>query len=210
MTTFSQSMQDLFVINSLKGKREGFFLEIGANHPVGSNNTYLLEKDYNWKGIMIEYNRTFEHEYKVYRPNSLVILDDARKIDYRNVLEKTSFPRNLDYLQIDLDVDNRSTLDVLELFDKTVFDNYHFATVTFEHDIYRGDYFNTREISRKIFEKRGYSLVFPDVKVLTENGQWNSYEDWYVYPDLVEDNYVRKFKTEDVLRPDEIIKRLKE
>ena len=59
----------------------------------------------------------------------------------------------MDYLQIDLDVNNKSTLDTLMLLDQTVFDKYKFSTVTFENDIYTGDYFNTRELSREIFKK---------------------------------------------------------
>jgi hypothetical protein len=90
----------------------------------------------------------------------------------------------MDYLQINLNVDNRSTLDTLELLDQTVFDNTKFATVTFKHDIYTGDYFNTREKSIEIFAKRGYKLVFPDVSVHF-NGDYRMFEDWYVHPDLI-------------------------
>lgn len=208
MTTFSQSSQDLFVINSLNGKRNGNFLEIGANHPIGHNNTYLLEKDYDWRGIMVEYDRSFEKEYKIHRPRSIIVLDDARKVNYRKILEENSFPKDMDYLQIDLDVNNRSTLDTLEKLNKTVFDTYRFATVTFEHDIYTGNFFDTRAISRKIFNDRGYVLVFPDIKVFWDN-KWSSYEDWYVHPDLVSSDYVQKFKTDEILHHDEIIKRLK-
>jgi hypothetical protein len=117
--------------------------------------------------------------YTEKRPNSIHVIQDATTVDYMEKLR--SFPKDMDYLQIDLEVDNRSTLTTLELLDSTVFDTYRFATVTFEHDIYRGDYFNTRERSREIFQKRGYILMFPDVKS-------NSYpfEDWYVHPELVD------------------------
>ena len=50
-----QSHQDKFVLNVLKEKKNGFFVELGSNHPINVNNTYLLEKNYDWKGIMIEY-----------------------------------------------------------------------------------------------------------------------------------------------------------
>ncbi len=53
-------------------------------------------------------------------------------------------PKNIDYLQIDLEVCNRSTLTTLELLDNTIFNEYKFATVTFEHYIYASDRFNTR------------------------------------------------------------------
>ena len=56
----SQACQDIFVLNSLKHKKNGFFLEIGAGHPFFTNNTYILEKNYNWKGIMVEYISEFK------------------------------------------------------------------------------------------------------------------------------------------------------
>ena len=103
-------------------------------------------------------------------------------------------------------MDNKSTLDTLILLDNTVFDTYKFATITFEHDIYRGNYFNTREISREIFKKRGYLLVFPDI--CTDQGcvgtGWQPFEDWYVHPDLVDMNLVNIIKTDKSLRHDHI------
>ena len=191
--TYSQNFQDLFAISMLKEKNNGTFLEIGSNHPINFNNTYLLYKNYGWKGVMIEYDSSFEKSYIELRPNNKYIINDARKINYREFLDNNNFPKNIDYLQIDLEVDNRSTLDVLELFNNTVFDKYKFATITFEHDIYRGDYFNTREISREVFKERGYILLFPNVKVFY-NGVYCEFEDWYIHPDLVDMKYIEKIK----------------
>jgi len=112
-------------------------------------------------------------------------------------------PKNIDYLQIDLEVSNRSTLTTLELLNNNVFNEYKFATVTFEHDIYDGDKFNTRLDSRKIFLNRGYILVFPDVR----NGQ-HAFEDWYIHPELVDINYINKIKSEQSLDYNDIMVRL--
>jgi hypothetical protein len=107
-------------------------------------------------------------------------------------MDNNNFPVNMDYLQIDLDVNNSSTINTLKLLDNTVFDKFKFASVTFEHDIYTGNYFNTQEISRKIFTDRGYVLLFPNVSVFYNN-QNCEYEDWYVHPDLVDIDYIRNF-----------------
>jgi FkbM family methyltransferase len=52
--TYSQLKQDLKVLEFYKYKKNGFFIEIGANNGIELSNTYLLEKDYNWKGICVE------------------------------------------------------------------------------------------------------------------------------------------------------------
>jgi hypothetical protein len=203
MHSYSQAAQDLFVEAVTNGKENGYFLEIGANHPEIHNNTYLLEKKYNWKGLMVEYDKSFEPLYKKYRPNSFYVLDDARVVNYRLLLDTYNFPENIDYLQIDLDVNNKSTLDTLLLLNNTVFDKYKFATITFEHDIYTGNYFDTQTISRKILMDRGYVLVFPNVSVLWE-GSYKPFEDWYVHPELVDMNYINKRITTNNMTSEEI------
>ena len=52
----SQILQDLWVSYELGEKREGFFVEFGATNGVVNSNTWLLEKKYDWKGILAEPN----------------------------------------------------------------------------------------------------------------------------------------------------------
>jgi len=52
--SFSQLGQDIAVLKFYNNKTDGFFIEIGASDGVEISNTYLLEKDYNWKGICVE------------------------------------------------------------------------------------------------------------------------------------------------------------
>jgi len=200
----SQACQDLFVLNVLKNKRDGYFVEIGSNDPVLINNTYILEKEYNWKGIMVEYDGKFLESYKNIRKNSVYEINDATKINYLDIFKKYNTPLSIDYLQIDLEVENESTIKTLQNMNEQVFDKYKFATVTFEHDIYRGDFFNTRQLSRKIFNDNGYFLVYGDVK----NGN-NSFEDWYVYPSLVDMNYISKIRSDNSLEWQNIVEILK-
>ena len=181
-----QANQDKFVLNILKEKKNGYFIEIGSNHPINISNTYLLEKQYDWKGIMIEYDSSFLGLYKLHRPNSIHIINDATKVDYKNIFENNNMPLSFDYLQIDLEANNGSTIKTLQKLDNEIFDTYKFATVTFEHDIYHTNFDNTRLQSRDIFKKRGYICVFEDIN----NQGANPYEDWYVHPDLVDMNYV--------------------
>ena len=52
--SYSQIGQDLKVLEHFNKKKNGYFIEVGANDGIALSNTYLLEKDYNWKGICIE------------------------------------------------------------------------------------------------------------------------------------------------------------
>ena len=201
MESFSQAGQDLFYLKAHNFKPNGTFLEIGSNHPITHNNTYLAESKYGWNGLMIEYDRSFEQSYKEIRQKSSYIINDARNVNYRSVLDSKNFPTEIDYLQVDLDVDNRSTLSVLEILDQTVFDKYTFGAVTFEHDIYAGNHFDTQRISRDIFLKRGYKLVFSNVSVFWQ-GAYKPFEDWYIHPSIVENfNYSENNLThEDIMK----------
>ncbi len=177
-----QAEQDKFVLNILKNKKKGFFLEIGSNHPIDINNTYILEKNYNWKGIMVEYDEKWTNEYKLHRPNSIHVMNDATKIDYKSLFETNNVPINIDYLQIDIEANLGTTLNTLNKLNLEVMDKHKFATITFEHDIYNTNCLNTRIESRKIFETRGYIRIFSDIN----NKGENPFEDWYVHPDLVD------------------------
>ena len=53
---FSQVGQDEWVDNTLKHKRNGFFIELGAVNGLLLSNTLFFEKYRNWNGICIEPN----------------------------------------------------------------------------------------------------------------------------------------------------------
>jgi hypothetical protein len=52
----SQFGQDLFVLETLGGLRNGFFLDSGAADGVSASNTQLLEESFGWRGICVEPN----------------------------------------------------------------------------------------------------------------------------------------------------------
>lgn len=52
---YSQKGQDKFVNEVIfKNKKNGFFVEIGANDGISFSNTYYFEKNLNWSGICVE------------------------------------------------------------------------------------------------------------------------------------------------------------
>ena len=181
-----QARQDEFVVYLTNHKKNGFFLEIGSMDPVKINNSYILEKEYGWKGIMVEYDKKWLSHYKEKRPNSIHVMEDATKINYKTLFEENNVPLNSDYLQIDLEVNDGGTMRTLNKLKKDVLGKYKFATITFEHDIYHTNFLNTRLESRKIFEDLGYLRIFSDVNSVGAC----PFEDWYIHPDLVDLDYV--------------------
>jgi FkbM family methyltransferase len=52
--SFSQYSQDLFVLSILNHKKNGYFIDFGATDGIFLSNSYLLERDYGWSGILAE------------------------------------------------------------------------------------------------------------------------------------------------------------
>ncbi len=52
--TKSQMYQDLFVLAECDFRRNGFFVEFGATNGLDLSNTYLMEKNFGWEGILEE------------------------------------------------------------------------------------------------------------------------------------------------------------
>ena len=58
----SQLGQDLFVLNHFNFKKKGFFVEFGATNGIDLSNSYLLEKHFNWRGIVAEPCKTWHKD----------------------------------------------------------------------------------------------------------------------------------------------------
>ena len=61
----AQVRQDLFAISESNFKRDGYFVEVGAQDGILGSNTYMLENDFSWDGIVVEPSKT--HEYTLSR-----------------------------------------------------------------------------------------------------------------------------------------------
>lgn len=166
----SQIGQDLFVINLLKQKRNGLFLDIGGGPPKFINNTYMLEKKYNWTGVSID----LDHRNKVAWENSdrksKFLYEDAFEIDYDNLITKLLIDNKkdrIDYFSLDLE----PPILTLEILFKVITSTKHrFSIITFEHDAWRG-YEHILKTSRELLESHDYQLVVDNI---------NNQEDWYI------------------------------
>lgn len=180
--SYSQVMQDMFVLTALRGKRKGTYLEIGSADPTFGSNTKLLEL-MDWTGISIDYSTPFANQFNESRVNKCLNLD-AVWTDYRALLNKHySYVQDswqgkmvIDYLSLDIDP-ARNTLEVLY---KLPLNEVIFNTITFEHDAYQaGDEIRTAQ--RQYLEKHGYRLVGRSIK----HNLQESFEDWWIHESVI-------------------------
>ncbi len=179
----SQVYQDMFILSMTNGKRNGTFLEIGGADPFKGNNSALLEKQFGWKGVSLEYDQKFIQNYRNNRSANL-IHGDALQIDYKKLLSENFEGNVIDYLQLDIEP-ARHTYDCML---RIPFDEYKFAVITYEHDYYVDVTRSYRQKSRDFLTSKGYVLVVNDI---SPDGKSN-FEDWWVHPDLVDKNILDK------------------
>jgi hypothetical protein len=180
---YSQAYQDMFILSALDGKRDGFYLEIGSSFPVLSNNTYLLETQFNWKGLSIDNVQNVVDQFKNERKNP-VFCKDARNINYAKFLKDNNAPQIIDYLQIDCE----PAFTSYEVLTSIPFNKYKFRVITFEHDYTADVYRKVRELSRIYLKSLGYLLVADSISVV----EGHEFEDWWVHPDLVNKTIIDK------------------
>jgi hypothetical protein len=182
---YSQVYQDMFILSMTNGKKNGTFLEIGGAEPFKGNNTALLEKDFGWRGVSIEYDEKFIANYRINRTAKL-LHDDALTVDYEKLL-KDNFEGNvIDYLQLDIE----PARNTYECMLRVPFNKYKFAVITYEHDYYVDITKSFREKSREFLRSKGYVLVANDI---SPDGKSN-FEDWWVHPDLVDADILQKMQ----------------
>lgn len=66
--SYSFNSVDLIIDYIFKNKKNGFYLDVGAQHPISNNNTYLLFKK-GWHGINIDLDKKNIDLFKIVRPN---------------------------------------------------------------------------------------------------------------------------------------------
>lgn len=87
----SQLKQDLFVLLQTNFRENGFFVEFGATNGIDLSNTYLLEKEFNWKGILAEPAKVWHTDLEKNRRCSIemncVWSDSNSVLDFNEVIE---------------------------------------------------------------------------------------------------------------------------
>ena len=79
--SYSLNGVDLNIDYIFKTKKNGFYLDIGAQHPISNNNTYLLFNK-GWRGINIDLDKKNIDLFNIVRPNDINLnyaISDAEK-----------------------------------------------------------------------------------------------------------------------------------
>jgi hypothetical protein len=174
----SQANQESFVLNVLNEKKNGWYVEIGSNDPIAWNNTYILETEYGWSGVGFEWNESLVNHYNSIRKNKC-IKADATQFDYLDYFVNNNFPKQIDYLQLDIEPAQQTlaALKILPLQD------YRFSVITYEHDLYVDPKNQAiKEEASSILSSLGYSLAVENVNDGIES---RVFEDWWIDPSVV-------------------------
>jgi len=190
----SQILQDVFVVTML-GTRPGYFVEFGAANGVQFSNTYLLEKNFRWRGVLAEPARAWHPLIEANRSASLdkrcVWSETGRKLTFyehpdANLSSVQAYaegtPRTKTY-----EVETVSLRDLLDSVGAPEVIEYlsvdtegaeldilgaydfsrHFCVATIEHNYNH----SKREAVHDIMQLNGYVRVCEDL---------SDFDDWYV------------------------------
>ena len=154
-------------------KKNGFYVELGSGDPYHETNTLLLESELGWKGLALEIDKDIAGKYNSSDRINKCINADALHFDYLTYLKQNNFPKNIDFLQIDIDGHDKGNC-LLALLALPLLE-YRFSVIIIEHDVCL-DFkrASMRDAQREILSSLGYKLV----------GQTFS-EDWWIDPNSV-------------------------
>jgi len=200
----SQFGQDIFVLCQSNFKKNGFFVEFGATDGVGISNTYILEKEFGWSGILAEPAKIWHESLRSNRNSIIdercVWSESKKKLDFR---EADSYELSTieSYSSLDMHKNARKSgsiyqVETISLMDLLIehnapqeIDYLSIDTEGSEFEILQNFDFNKYNIKiitiehnytqmrEKIFEllvSHGYKRVFVELSEV---------DDWYIKPD---------------------------
>lgn len=186
----SQVGQDKWVCEFFNYKRDGYFIDIGANDGIWLSNTYYMEKELGWSGICVEagitpFNRlklnrdcicvhalasktngiTTFYEIRYGNRDRLEGMQVVNAVRLDTLMSMYDVPKTIDYVSIDTDGEDYNILATFP------FDKHEVILWTLEHN-------NNQEIKKSMKElmnSKGYIIAVEDVK----SGGY-IFEDWYI------------------------------
>ena len=177
----AQLGQDRFVALALDGKRNGTFLDIGAGEPRDISNTWWLETELGWAGVLCD----LETCDRLTRERKSPVLRDAFRQDWRHIATSLADEDGfIDFLSMDLEPPDL-TMALVQSFP---WDAVRFRVLTVEHDAYRAGGDSRRERMAEILEAHGY------LRVGTASLNGAEIDDWWVDPSQVDEKALARVR----------------
>ena len=129
MKDFSQIGQDQNVISFFNNKTEMYFIDIGAFDGKKLSNTFLLEKNYNWKGICSEpLPQAFEKLTKcrsVHCDNHAVFSKSGLSLNFSSYKTRSGITQYIDHPHLAQEVRKRPQIIVKTITLQNLLDKYN-------------------------------------------------------------------------------------
>lgn len=181
-------MHDMFVLSALNGKKDGTYVEIGGGLPFIGNNTWLLESEFNWRGISFDLDESKVNLYNSLRKNKC-FRENACTVDIDRFLTENNLGPHIDYLQLDVD----PAPQTLQALMNIPLDKYSFSIIQFEHEFCHNgnEYFGNT--AHEHLTSYGYKLAVKNLH--------DASEDWYYNPNTVDPDIISKLIREETFVP---------
>ncbi|AKK30257.1 hypothetical protein AB431_05185 [Mycobacterium sp. EPa45] len=201
----AQLRQDLFVLSCLGFKTGGFFVEFGATNGLDLSNTYLLEKEFNWTGILAEPARCWHGPLRENRSASIetncvwrdstssLLFNEVRSAEYSTVSTYSGTDSHVEIRRIgrEYQVETISLMDLLEKHNAPevidylsidtegsefeILEAFDFSKYKFRVITCEHNYTPMREKILELLSAKGYSRVFQEITY---------FDDWYILNDM--------------------------
>ena len=179
----SQVFQDLFVMFYLNKKKKGYFIEIGGGNGIDISNSFILEKKFNWKGMICEPNIYLQENIKKNRSAKLI----ANPITDKSI-KKVSFYMNKDPYQSSL---NKSKIGD----EKIILNSYSLNDLILNRktnsDI---DYISIDTEGNEYKILKNFDFKKFNIKIFTIEHNFEKTKRKKIYEIMIRNNYKRVFK----------------
>ena len=192
----------MFILTYLGFKRDGYFVEFGATNGVDLSNTWLLEKEFGWKGILAEpskywheelsKNRTCNIENKAVWIKSnekltfleatvreLSTIDDFRRTDSHSRKGKTYEVETISLNDLLNKYDAPSLVDYLSIdtegSELDILTKFEFGKYKFRVITVEHNFSSNRLRIKQLLTSKGYQQVLESI---------SSFDDWYVLDNI--------------------------
>jgi FkbM family methyltransferase len=197
----SQLRQDLFALSYLGFRKNGYFVEFGATNGVDFSNTYLMEKELGWNGILAEPAAVWHNDLKKNRKcnieyncvwkdsNSSLTFNQVAKAELSTISSYSDADSHMEARKkgITYNVKTISLNDLLHKYNAPnyidylsidtegseyeILSNLDFSQYTFGVITCEHNYTPMREKIYSLLTKQGYQRIFEDLSL---------FDDWFI------------------------------